>query len=310
MPKSDLLKTPVIFLIFNRPDVTQQVFQAIRQAQPSQLLVIADGPRNHKPGEAEKCQKTRSIIEQVDWNCQVLTNYAEVNLGCQKRVSSGLDWAFNLVEEAIILEDDCLPHPDFFPFCTELLERYRQDTRILTISGTNYQLGQRRTSDSYYFSRYNHCWGWATWRRAWQYFDFEMKLWPQLVQQNWLETFLIDADLGQDAINTWHHIFASTYTGKINSWAYRWTFSCWVQSGLNIIPDVNLISNIGFEIDPTHTNQPNQFASMAVESINFPLRHPSAIIRNLAADTFTQNTLYHPPGRLARLKAKLRSMLI
>jgi hypothetical protein len=160
------VNTPIAFFIFNRPDTTARVFEAIRQAQPSKLLVVADGPRSTRPGEAEKCAATRAIIDQVDWECEVLTNYSDVNLGCRHRVSSGLDWVFEQVEEAIILEDDCLPHPTFFRFCEELLEWYRHDHRIVAISGDNFQNGHQSGEFSYYFSRYVHIWGWATWRRG------------------------------------------------------------------------------------------------------------------------------------------------
>lgn len=155
-----------VFPIFNRPDVTKKAFNEIRKVQPDILLVVSDGPSHHKQGEAEKCLETRAIIDQVDWDCKVLTNYSDVNLGCAKRILSGLDWIFGNFERAIILEDDCLPDPSFFPFCEELLERYKNDDRVMSISGQNSQFGRSRTSYSYYFSRYAHCWGWATWRRA------------------------------------------------------------------------------------------------------------------------------------------------
>ncbi|MEN2383889.1 MAG: hypothetical protein KA716_33360 [Gloeotrichia echinulata DEX184] len=153
------LSTPIGFFIFNRPDLTAQVFEAIRQTKPHKLLVVADGPRF--PEEEEKCLKTREVIKSVDWDCEVLTNFSEINLGCKYRVYSGLDWVFSQVEEAIILEDDCLPTPSFFYFCQTLLQRYRDDERVMHISGNNFQFGQSRTPYSYYFSKYNHIWGWG-----------------------------------------------------------------------------------------------------------------------------------------------------
>src|SRR5665648_587346 len=161
------LKTPVAFIIFNRPETTRRVFAEIAKARPTKLLVIADGPRATHPDDAEKCAVVRAIIDGVDWDCEVLKNYSDVNLGCKRRVSSGLDWVFDTVEEAIILEDDCLPHPTFFRFCEEMLAKYRDDKRIAMISGDNFQFGKKRTEYSYYFSRYTHIWGWASWRRAW-----------------------------------------------------------------------------------------------------------------------------------------------
>ncbi len=166
-----------VFLIFNRPAETFRVFDAIREARPEKLLIVADGPRPTRPGEAALCNETREVLDRVDWSCQVLSNFAETNMGCGRRVASGLDWAFEQVEEAIILEDDCLPDSSFFPYCGELLERYRADERIMMISGNNFQNGASRTADSYYFSQLPHCWGWATWRRAWRHYDFVMQDW-------------------------------------------------------------------------------------------------------------------------------------
>lgn len=164
--------TAIVFLIFNRPEETARTFAAIKAARPSTLLVVADGPRLDRAGEQELCARTRTVIDGVDWPCEVLRNFADANIGCGRRVSSGLDWAFSQVDEAVILEDDCLPDPSFFPYCDELLERYRTDERIMMVSGNNFQNGASRTWDSYYFSRLPHCWGWATWRRASQLLRF------------------------------------------------------------------------------------------------------------------------------------------
>ena len=283
------MKTPVAFLIFNRPDTTAKVFAAIRQAKPPKLLVVADAARSDRPEEAEKCRQTRAIIDRIDWDCQVLTNYAEKNLGCQHRVSSGLNWVFDMVEEAIILEDDCVPDSSFFPFCEHLLERYRHDNRIAVITGQNVQLGKKRTDRSYYFSRYNHCWGWASWRRAWQDLDFEMKQWSRVKAEGWLKDILQD----DGAVKYWEERFQSVYEGKLNSWAIRWTFSCWMQNYLTVISNVNLISNIGFGEQSTHTKKKNKYLDLPTEPLDFPLKHPSFMIRDDRADRFTQKTLYH-----------------
>ena len=300
-------KTPVVLIIFNRADTTERVFEAIRQAKPSKLFVVADGARADKPGEAEKCAATRAVIERVDWDCEVLKNYSDVNLGCAKRVSSGLNWVFDTVEEAIILEDDCIPHPTFFRFCEELLERYREDERIFTISGKNVQFGRKRTDYSYYFSRYNHYWGWASWRRAWQHFDFEMKLWSEIRQQGFLKDILIDPR----AVDYWTRHFQDTYEGKINSWGYRWTLACWLHGGLNILPNVNLVSNIGFDDRATHTKTTSDdtpYANTLVEAVEFPLKHPPFIIADRRADEFTQNTFINPT-KLFRVQWKIKRMM-
>ncbi|MEH2419901.1 MAG: glycosyltransferase family 2 protein [Nostoc sp.] len=285
------METPVTFIIFKRPLTTEKVFDAIRKAKPTKLFVIADGPRTDHEGEAEKCEATRAIIERVDWDCEVIKNYSDINLGCAKRVSSGLDWVFNNVEETIILEDDCIPHPTFFRFSEELLKKYRNDTRIATISAQNLQFGRKRTNYSYYFSRYNHCWGWASWRRAWKHYDLTIKLWKEVEAENLLHDILIDPK----AVNYWQRIFKSVYNNPTGiTWDYQWTFACWIQGSLSIIPNVNLISNVGVGVDATHftSNQEFSFINMSMQAIQFPLKHPPFIVRNIEADNFTQKTVY------------------
>lgn len=274
------LHTPVVFLIFNRPDLTAQVFEAIRQAKPHKLLVVADGPRFSE--EAEKCEKARVVIQQVDWECEVLTNFSNVNLGCKCRVSSGLDWVFSEVEEAIILEDDCLPTPSFFTFCQTLLEYYRHDERIMHISGNNFQLSQSRSEYSYYFSKYNHIWGWASWRRAWKHYDIEMKTWEELKVSKIINSVHTDAY----EQNYWLNIFDQVHKGLIDTWDYQWTYACWSQGGLSIIPDVNLVSNIGFGDDATNTVGKSRLANMPTEDIN-KINHPPFIIKHQEADLYT-----------------------
>ncbi|WP_016952925.1 glycosyltransferase family 2 protein [Anabaena sp. PCC 7108] len=298
-------QTPVILIIFNRPDTTKKVFAAIRQAQPPKLLVISDGFRPDRPGEFEKCTDTRAIIDQVDWKCEVLKNYSNHNLGCRNRISTGLNWAFEQVEEAIILEDDCLPHPTFFRFCQEMLEFYRHDTRIASICGDNTPVGYRRTQDSYYFSLYNRCWGWATWKRVWLNYDVDMKKWPLVRDNNWLYDILQD----DYAVNVWTNIFNSTYDKLNTSWAYQFTFSLWMQSLMNIIPNVNIVSNIGFNESGTNTlNREDPRANVPTQAINFPIQHPPFIIRDTLADAFTQKYVYNPYSLPKRIKNKLKKI--
>jgi hypothetical protein len=292
------LKTPVTLMIFKRPETTGKVFEAIRQAKPPQLFVIADGARLGYADELEKCAAARAIIDRVDWKCEVVKDYADSNLGPGKRIASGLNWVFSQVEESIILEDDCLPHPTFFQFCDELLEKYREDTRITSISGQNVQLGRRRTEDSYYFSIYNHIWGWATWRRAWQHFDFDMKQWPEVKKQSLLSSILTDSQ----AIEYWHERFESTYDNPRAIWDHQWTLACWLQSGLCVIPTHNLISNIGFTSDGTNIKVTkgkfyNRYANTPTKAIEFPLKHSPFILSHRQADIFTQATLFKESWR-------------
>jgi tetratricopeptide (TPR) repeat protein len=294
------LNTPVVLVIFKRPDTTAKVFEAIRQAKPPKLLVIADGPRAEKPGEAEKCAATRAIIDRVDWDCQVLKNYSEINLGGRNRQVTGYTWVFNQVESAIILEDDCLPHPSFFRFCQELLEKYRQNERIMFISGNNFQFGRNRTDYDYYFSRYAHNWGWASWRRAWQKYDDRLQNWPELRKNKWLERYLENPN----AVQYWGNLFNRIHGEKLKyGWDYRFIFSCWSHNGLCINPHQNLVSNIGFGAEASHTKDVNSpFSNIPVEEMNFPLKHPPVVIRHRSADEFTEKTVFsgtlpnqHPP---------------
>ena len=305
---SNSLKTPVVFVIFNRPETTEKVFEAIRKARPEKLLVVADAPRPGHPTDTERCAATRAIIGRVDWNCEVLTNYAETNMGVGPRLSSGFDWVFNLVEEAIILEDDCLPHPTFFRFCEEMLNRHRHDTRVTSVSGHNMQLGHSRTPHSYYYSRYNHIWGWATWRRTWQLYDFKMKLWPVVKEENVLASILETPK----SVRIWSKIFQELYDGMTFTWDYQLTFACWINNGLGIIPDVNLVSNIGHGSGATNTHESDSpYSNLPTAEMQFPLRHPPYVVRNFAADQFTENTLFdYQPSLGKRIRRKLRKTIL
>lgn len=295
------MRTPIVLIIFNRPDTTATVFAEIRRARPRELFVIADAPRANRAGEMERCLAARAIIEQVDWDCEVQTNFALKNLGCRRRISSGLDWVFGQREEAIILEDDCVPHPSFFPFCEELLDRYRNDQRVMHIGGTNYQFGRQRFPYSYYYSRYNHCTGWATWRRSWSHFDVEMKLWPELRDRGLLNDLFDDPR----AVAYWRRSFQLVYENEVDSWAYCWTLACWAQNGLTILPNVNLIRNIGFNTDGAHTkNRRSRFANIPEEELAFPLRHPPFVIRDDQADRYTQNNNFRR-SFMARVGSRL-----
>ena len=303
------LNTPVAFIIFNRPETTETVFKEIAKAKPRKLLVIADGPRSTRPAEAEKCSAARAVIEQVDWDCEVLTNYSDRNLGLKKRISSGLNWVFENVEEAIMLEDDCLPHPSFFQFCEELLAKYRHDPRIMMISGDNFLPGQDQSleSGSYFFSRYTHIWGWASWRRAWQYFDVEMKDWSKLRDTS----MILDVLGNKTAAEYWRYTLDNVANGYINIWSYQWLVACWAQNGFSVTPAVNLVTNIGYGADATNlkvseeTGDQRPFLEM-----KFPLQHPPFMIRNRKADDYITKHIFRclrwtNHGKYARISRRL-----
>ncbi len=303
------IRTPIALLIFNRPVTTSRVFEEIRRAQPPLLLVVADGPRPDHPKDLEQCAATRAIIDRVDWSCEVRKNFSNTNLGCKKRVSSGVTWIFQEAQEAIILEDDCLPHPTFFRFCEALLEKYREDGRIGHIGGVNFQFGRKRTDHSYYFSRYNHVWGWASWRRAWEGYDPDLRRWPEIRDGRWLVDFLADKRL----VAYWWGIFEKVYENRIDTWDYQWTFHCWAQNRLSIIPGVNLVSNIGFDGGATHTKGRNRYANLETAPMGFPLHHPPYVLRDALADKFTETHHYLIKFSLATvfqgLKYRAKSLL-
>lgn len=299
------LKTPVAFIIFNRPATTERVFAEISKARPPKLLVVADGPRENRAGEAEKCAATRAIIDRVDWDCEVLTNFSDRNLGCKQRVSSGIDWVFEQVEEAIILEDDCLPDPTFFRYCQELLERYRHDQRIGLISGDNFQFGRRRNDDSYYFSKYVHIWGWATWRDRWvSSYDVTMAKWPRIRDDGWV----VDMVGNDREAVFWRKIFERVYRGEIDTWDYQWVFANWAEGRSTILPATNLISNIGFDANATHTTGDSELANLPTQPLTFPLKHPVALIRNTQADAFSEKKCFQIP-LARRIRNKLAGLL-
>jgi hypothetical protein len=295
------MKTPVAFLVFNRPDTTERVFEEIRKTQPPKLLVIADGPRSDRPGETEKCSAVRAIIEKVDWDCEVLKNYADGNLGCKQRVSSGLNWVFDTVEEAIVLEDDCLPHPTFFQFCEELLEKYRNDQRIMMISGTNMLEEWKSPIQSYHFSYFGMIWGWASWRRAWNYYDVEIKLWEQPEIKNLISDVLHDEKQFKRIKSALDSIYAGCDT-----WDFQWFFARVCQSGLSIVPSVNLISNIGFSQDGTHTQAHWEGVSnLTLGEMSFPLKSPYGVgIDREYSEKHNQKFL--PKSLCKRIEGKLK----
>lgn len=266
------MRAAVLFLVFNRPDLTSRVFEQIRAAQPPRLYVAADGPRKGRPGEPAICHKVRGIATAVDWPCEVSTLLRDENLGCKWAVSGGIDWFFENEEEGVILEDDCLPDPSFFKFCDELLARFRNDSRVMAIGGANVTSDAYPSMYSYFFSRYCLMWGWATWRRAWRLNDVAMKKWPELRNAGWLRT------LGNRRVvfeRSWRRTFDHSFDGTIDTWDFQWMFSSWLHGGYSLLPSVNLVRNLGFGDDATHTLRHDDFRSRLNNvAIQFPLRHP------------------------------------
>ena len=273
---------PILFLIFRRPDVTVRVFEEIRKQQPRQLFIAADGGRT--PEEHERCELTRqSVLDMIDWECDVKTLFRSENLGCRKAVSFAITWFFEHVEMGIILEEDCLPHPSFFPYCEELLKRYKDDTRIMCISGDNFQNGQERGNADYYFSNIMHCWGWASWRRAWKLNDAKMDNYQYFKNENIISNIYSDTNIQAWLIST----LDSVYEQRLSSWAFIWFYSILCNNGLNILPNKNLVSNIGFDEESTHCRDSNSAASN-MQAYELKIKnHPNVFVVDSEADMYT-----------------------
>jgi len=286
-----LLNTPVLFLVFNRLDTTQKVFFEIRKAHPKKLYLAADGPRNIE--EKLKTDAVREfILNNIDWDCEVKTLFRKKNLGCGKAVSSAISWFFKNEKRGIILEDDCLPDPTFFTFCQELLEKYKDNAQIMHISGDNYQYnGGVKVKESYFFSKYPHIWGWATWRRAWKKHDFKMKNWTK-IKKSKQKNYLFDDKEQELSFSEW---FDNLSKNPYSTWDVQWVFSIWYNKGLCVYPNKNLVKNIGFGVDSTHTSStPNFVKGIPLESIN-KIIHPKVIVRNFIADKFDFKKCFYVP---------------
>ncbi len=297
------MTAPVLLLAYRRPDTTRQVLAAIRQAAPQQLFVACDGPNPDREGEAARVQAVRDLIDcSIDWPCEVHRRYSREHQGCRRGVSGAISWFFEHVEQGIVLEDDCVPDPSFFPFCEALLDRYAHDLRVWCITGGNYQDGQVRGDASYYFSRYPHCWGWASWRSRWQAYDDELSLLEPFVKGGFAD------DLFTDPLEAayWHRVWSRQvprHGGGLDSWAYQWAFACMASRGLTAIPNQNLVMNVGDGVEATHTTT-SQSMRQVCNPVPFPLRHPRLILRDETADQYT--FINHMPGRYLNYMRSLK----
>lgn len=274
------LETPILFVIFNRKETALTSLAAIKKVQPKKLYISGDGPRTHVVGEEEKVRATRAaVLAAIDWECEVKTQFQEENLGCGPGVYSAISWLFEQEEQGIILEDDCVAKESFFPYVEELLERYKNDDRIAQISGFN-ELGETFSTDSYGFSSYIVCWGWATWRRAWQHMDFNMK-WRSSEQK---DAILSNCGYKGRDYTYWKRRVHAVDDEVVSAWDFQWCFSVASQNQLGIFPNTNLISNIGFDADATHTGKSPFMNYDASSDLTFPLQHPTYILANLEFD--------------------------
>ena len=295
--------SPVVFIVFNRPECTARTLAAIREARPPRLLVVADGPRANRPGEDVKCRETRRVIDEgVDWPCEVERNYSPVNLGCGERPASGLSWAFSRADRLIVLEDDCLPDPSFFHFCDQLLERYADDQRIGQICGSPFICNRLERPTSYIFSRYGPCWGWASWARAWKYFSFSLESWPEVERSGNFRSFIPDPFERRSRRKTYN----SLRHGPGSIWDLHWGYAKMANSMLSIIPTRSMIENIGFGADATHTLTQNGPA-LTRGSMPDTLIHPTNILADAAFNEAYSQTCIS--GRIQRRLSGLLAQL-
>jgi hypothetical protein len=285
----DLYATPILLIIFNRPETTARVFEAIRMRKPSFLYIAADGPRENKPGEKKLCESARKIVEAIDWPCEVKRLYQNKNLGCKIGVSTAISWFFNQVQEGIILEDDCLPNESFFAFCAQMLERYRFTDSVMAINGTSMLTHEELGNPiaSYHFSRCLHVWGWATWERAWKKYDMEMKNLDQLLKNDFAQSLFLE----KKSLIFWIRHFRHIRDKNIDTWDAQWHYSILKANGLIISPHSNMVENIGFGPDATHTFNINPHALLA-ERLEGAIVDPKLIQTDMKVDDILMKKIY------------------
>lgn len=295
--------SPLVLIAFNRPDLLQAQLEVVRKYFRGTIFAIIDGPRLNRPEEVDRVNEVAELFASLATEFQVSINRSTENLGCYQRIKSGLDWVFEQTDRAIILEDDCLPSPQFFEFASEMLERFAHDNRIYSISGTNLFPQHSLSDQSYWFSRYHNCWGWATWGRAWKGFIDEKEEWDRIRGSKLFR----DVFRNLRSYLYWRWILDRTYGGHINSWAYRWTLSCWMQSGLSIHAAVNLISNVGDGDQATNTSGSKE-THRPLGSLKGPLSQPKYVVQNFRYDEAFENIVFSKslPQRLLWCIKKIR----
>lgn len=287
--------TPIVLFIFNRPDLAKKQMEVLRKIQPQKLFIVSDAPRSGVLKEDELVDATRNVFENIPWECTVRKNYSERNLGCDKRITSGLDWVFEQVEEAIILEDDCIPRVDFFLFCEELLDRYKNNLKVYYISGTN-PIKKYAFKKSYAFTYRGITWGWATWRRAWKSFNYGLFLesWNEEKVKKIEWPYLMPGD-----VKKWIGQLDRNRVNGIMPWDFCWFWHTMKNHGLSIVPNVNMIENVGFRSDATHTSAKNEKYDGTTSAMAFPLRHPESV--KFDKRYYYENWKYEKPYYLKKL---------
>jgi len=283
--------TPILFIIFNRLETTKAVFEEIKKLKPKQLFIAADGYREQVPDEILKCEAVKNyVLNNIDWVCEVKTLFRDKNLGCGKGPATAITWFFENVAEGIILEDDCLPDQSFFYFCEEMLSRYRDNDKVFMVSGDNFVPNNlNKVDDSYYFSNIPHIWGWATWRRAWNKFNFNINDLPKFIDDKVIDKVWKDKKIKK----YWLDLFYKASKEDLDIWDYQWVYAIWKNNGLCIAPSNNLVSNIGFNSGGTHTLVNfNKLQNIVKSELTFPIKHPQDLVINDYMDSFVNNNIF------------------
>ena len=302
------LHTPVLFLIFNRPNFTQTTFNEIKKVKPKQLFIAADGPRKNNPSDTILCPKARKIIEQIDWPCDVKTLFQNENLGCGPASNTAINWFFKHVEAGIILEDDCVPNESFFFFCQEMLQKYKNDSRVFHITGTNYNMPLPSNGYSYYFSRIPSYWGWASWRRARKFYDFDMKNYPTFKKENIIKNIYTEEGYQESFLATVDWIYLNHE--KVAD--YQWLYTMLTQNGLCITPYKNLTTNIGAGMDATHPapKENNKMCYHPTEIMDTKkIVHPIFMVPSRKNDAWIMREIFGTKTRFP-ITAKIKRLLL
>lgn len=275
------MKKPILLIAFNRPEKTKIVFQEIKKYKPEEFYFAVDGPRDLSTDDIQKCEDVKKIADMIDWDCEIHTLFQKENLGVDPGMETAISWFFDNVEDGIILEDDCLPQQSFFKFSEILLDKYKNDPKVFMICGTNFQDGENRGTGSYYFSNYP-TWGYAMWKRSWKNFDSKLNSFPVFKKNK--EIHLVLQDVKQ--IRFWMKFFEKIYNKKFNFTDSRITYSMWKNKSVCIIPNKNLIKNIGFDADSTHAEKKDgDRLSINTESL-INIKHPEKISIDRDADDY------------------------
>lgn len=299
-----MFKIPIVLICFNRPSVTRKVFNKIKKQKPSKLFIIIDGPRAKNLNDMRNVKRVKRIVSDINWKCKVYKNFSKNNIGLKKRIVSGLNWVFKKVDKAIILEDDCYPTDNFFTFCESMLSFYQNNKKVLVITGNNFQK-EPVNNKSYYFSKYSHIWGWATWRSTWNLFNDEEKNIQKFLRSKKFKKInkIIDEQ------NYWKSMHYQIKQGSLKSWAFYFLINIWKKNGLTVTPNKNLITNLGInKISSSNKNDPNLKIHLSKTDIMFPLIHPKIVKVNEIADNRVFYSVYKKNIQ-TRIKNKIKKMI-